>query len=163
SPAIQAAVKKRALLIGAEVKKELDELKTSGKEHLFAGVIAGSESQMGRDFETNRSLGYRALKNRGFSEKNPPKDLDGERVQVVKEFIELWAYSLHAAGVPHKKIFCHIAFTDQGLRKADAKESYVEKVHFAPGDVAFSDSYRPGFSTYPEGRTFKLIYATLKK
>lgn len=105
SPAIQAAVKKRARLIGAEVKKKLDELTTAGMERLLAGVIAGSESQMGRDFETNRSLGYRALKDLGFSEKNPPKDLDGERVQVVKEFIELWADSLHAADVPARGSF----------------------------------------------------------
>ncbi len=163
SPAIQAAVKKRASLIGAEVKKELDALKTSGKDHLFAGVIAGSETQMGRDFDTNRPLGYRALKNRGFSEKNPPKDLDAERVSVVKEFMELWANSLHAAGTPREKIFCHIAFTDQGLRKADAKESYAEKVAFALPEVAFSSAYRPGFSTYPEGRTFKEIYAVVEK
>ena len=38
SPDVQAAVKARAALIGAEVKKEMDTLKTSGKEHLFAGV-----------------------------------------------------------------------------------------------------------------------------
>ena len=82
-------------------------------------------------------------------------------MSVVKEWIELWANSLHAAGVPREKIFCHIAFTDQGLRKADAKESYVEKVAFAPPEVAFSSAYRPGFSTYPEGRTFKEVYAAL--
>jgi hypothetical protein len=163
SPAIQAAVKKRASFIGTEVKKELAALKTAGKEHLFAGVISGSESHMGRDFETNRSLGYRALKNRGFSEKNPPKDPDLERVAVVKEFMELWANSLHAAGVPREKIFCHNGFTDQGLRKADAKESYAEKVHFALPEVVFSSAYRPGFSTYPEGRTFKELYAVLEK
>ena len=58
SPDIQAAVKERASLIGAEVKKEMDTLKTSGKEHLFAGVIAGWETYIGRDFETDRPLGY---------------------------------------------------------------------------------------------------------
>jgi len=163
SPAVQAAVKARASLIGAEVKKGLDTLKPSGKEYLFAGVIAGSESQMGRDFDTDRPLGYRALKNRGFSEKNPPKDLDLERAQIVKEFMELWANALAAAGVPREKLFCHIAFTDQGLRKADTKESYAEKVHFALPEVAFSSAYRPGFSTYPEGETFKEAYAVLAK
>jgi hypothetical protein len=163
SPAIQVAVKKRASVIGAEIKKEVEALKKSGKAHLFACVIAGSETQIGRDFETNRPLGYRALKNRGFSETNPPKDPDRERVQVVKEFMELWANSLHGAGVPREKIYCHIAFTDQGLRKADAKESYAQKVAFALPEVAFSSAYRPGFSTYPEGRTFKDIYAVLEK
>jgi hypothetical protein len=29
--------------------------------------------------------------------------------------------------------------------------------------VAFSSAYRPGFSTYPEGRTFKEVYAVLEK
>ena len=77
--------------------------------------------------------------------------------------MELWADSLHAGGVPRERIFCHIAFTDQGLRKADAQESYAVKVHFAVPEVAFSSAYRPGFSTYPEGATFKEIYAVLAK
>ncbi len=158
---VQAAVKDRGSLIGAEVKKEMDALKSLGKQHLFAGVIAGWESQIGRDLETDRLLGYRALSHRGFGESNLPENPDLERVHIVKEFMELWANSLHGAGVPREKIFCHIAFTDQGLRKADAKESYAEKVAFALPEVAFSSAYRPGFSTYPEGSTFKELYAVL--
>jgi hypothetical protein len=163
SPAIIAAVKARAGLISQEIKKELAALDSQGKQHLFACVMTGWETQIGSDFETNRSLGYRALRHRGFSEKNPPRDFDAERVSVVKEFMELWANALHAGGVPRERIFCHIAFTDQGLRKADARESYVEKVHFAVPEVAFNSAYRPGFSTYPEGATFKEIYAVLEK
>ena len=121
SPGIQAAVRERASLIGVEVKKEMDALKTAGKEHLFAGVMAGWETYIGRDFETGRSLGYRALGHRGYSESNPPKDPDLERVHIVKEFMELWANSLHAAGIPREKIFCHIAFTSQGLRRRTPK------------------------------------------
>jgi hypothetical protein len=161
SPDIQAAVKQRASLIGAEVKKEMDTLKTAGKEHLFAGVIAGWETCIGRDFETGLPLGYRALSRRGFSEDNPPKDPDLERVNIVKEFMELWANSLHVVGIPREKIFCHIAFTSQGLRAPDAKESFATKVQFALPEVAFSSAYRPGFSTYPEGSTFKELYAVL--
>jgi len=163
APAIVAAAKDRAALIGAEIKRELAELKSQGKGYLFAGVIAGSETQISPEFGTGRYLGFRALAHRGFSEKNPPKDLDAERVSVVKEWMELWANSLHAAGTPREKIFCHIAHTDQGLRKTDAKESYAEKVAFALPDVAFSSAYRPGFSTYPEGRTFQETYALLAK
>jgi len=161
SPAIVAAVKDRAGLIGSAIQPELAALKAQGKEHLFAGVIAGWETQLGRDLDTDRQLGYRALSHRGFSESHPPQDADLERVQVVKEFMELWANSLHAAGTPREKIFCHIAFTSQGLRAADAKESHTEKVHFALPEVAFSTAYRPGFSTYPEGATFREIYAAL--
>ena len=163
SPAIQAAVKQRASLIGVEVKKEMDTLKTAGKEHLFAGVIAGWETYIGRDFETGRPLGYRALSHRGFDESNPPRDPDLERVQIVKEFMELWANSFRDAGIPRQKIFCHIAFTSQGLRVPDAQESIAEKVQFALPEVAFSSAYRPGFSTYPEGSTFKELYAVLAR
>jgi hypothetical protein len=161
SPEIVVAVKKRASLIGAEVKSELDALKASGQEHLFANVITGWETRIGRDFETGRSLGFRALRHRGYSEKNPPRDPDGERVAVVKEFITLWADNLCAGGVPREKIFCHIAFTSQGLRTPDVRESFATKVEFGVPEVAFSSAYRPGFSTYPEGATFKEIYAVL--
>ena len=163
SPAIVAAVKDRAGLIGVEIARELAALKAQGSEHLFAGVIAGWETQLGRDFETGRTLGYRAILHRGFSEGHPPGDADVERVRIVKEFMELWADSLHAGGVPRRRIFCHIAFTDQGLRQLSEKDSYAVKVNFAPPEVAFSPAYRPGFSTYPEGGTFKEIDAVLAK
>jgi hypothetical protein len=162
-PAIMAAVKDRAGLIGAEIERELAALKTRGKEHLFAGVIAGWETQIGRDFETGRPLGYRALLHRGFSESHPPRDADLEWARVVKAFMELWADSLHAGGVPRQRIFCHIAFTDQGPCEPDAKESYAVKVNFVPPEVAFSPAYRPGFSIYPEGATSKEIYGVLAK
>jgi hypothetical protein len=154
APAIIAAVKDRGALIGMEVKKEMDALKAAGKEHLFAGIIAGWETRIGRDFETDRPLGYRALSHRGFSESNPPKDADHERVLVVKEFIELWANALHAPGVPREKIYCHIAFTAQGL---DHKEKSQTVSTFALPEVAFSPAYRPGFSTYPEAEAIKEI------
>ena len=163
SPAVVAAVRDRAGLIGEEIRREAAALKSQGKEHLFAGVIAGWETCIGRDFETGRPLGYRALQHRGFSAANPPQDPDLERAQIVKEFMELWANALHSGGVPRDKIFCHIAFTDQGLRRADATESYAVKVHFALPEVAFSSAYRPGFSTYPEGATFKEVHAALAR
>jgi hypothetical protein len=161
APAIVKAAKERAALIGEEVAREVAALNAQGKGHLFAAVIAGSETQISPEFGTNRALGFRALAHRGFSAAHPPKDMDAERVSVVKEWIELWCDSLRAAGVPREKIYCHIAFTDQGLRKADAKASYAQKVLFAPPEVAFGGSYGPGFSTYPEGRTFADVYAAL--
>jgi hypothetical protein len=161
APAIVEAAKARAGLIGAEIRRELAVLKTVRKEYLFAGVIAGWETQMGRDFESGRVLGFRAMAHRGFSREHPPKDLDAERVSIVKEWMELWANELFRAGTPREKIFCHIAFTGQGLRKADAGESYAVKVGFAIPDVAFSTAYRPGFSTYPEGGTLREAAAVM--
>ena len=152
SPAIVAAVKKRAALIGAEVKKELDVLKTAGQ----GAPVCRRHRRMG-DADRPR---FRNRPSPGLSRPQPsrlqreairPRTQTSNGSSVVKEFIELWANSLHAAGIPREKIFCHIAFTDQGLRKADAKESYAEKVTFALPEVAFSSAYRPGFSTYPEG------------
>lgn len=163
SPAIIAAVKDRGRLIGEEVRRETAELNAQGKSHLFAGVMTGWETQIGDDFDTNRPLGFRALAHRGFSRTNPPQDADLERSHVVKEFMELWADSLHEGGVPRDRIYGHIAFTEQGLRKADAEESFAAKVNFAVPDAAFSPSYRPGFSTYPEGATFGEIRALLAK
>jgi hypothetical protein len=161
APAIVEAAKARAVLIGGEIRRQLVALRSAGREDLFAAVIAGSETHIGREFETGRPLGFRALAHRGFSETHPPRDPDAERVNVVKEWIALWANSLLAAGVPREKVYCHIAFTDQGLRKADRTESYAEKVGFALPEVAFGSAYRPGFSTYPEGRTFKELYGAL--
>jgi hypothetical protein len=162
SPGIIAAVRARGGVIGQQIQKELAILTSRGKQHLFACVMTGWETQIGSDFATNRPLGFRALIHRGFSESNPPKDPNQERVRIVKQFMELWAHALYSGGVPREQIFCHIAFTEQGLRKADTKESYAEKVHFAVPEVAFSSAYRPGFSTYPEGATFKEIHAALK-
>lgn len=163
SPAIVEAVKARGGLIGDQIRREVQALEAQGKGHLFAGAIAGWETQIGRDFDTGRPLGFRALSHRGFSASHPPKDADRERVEVVHEFIRLWAGSLHGGGVAKDRVFCHIAFTDQGLRQPDAKESYAVKVNFAVPEVAFDPSYRPGFSTYPEGETFQAIYDIVGK
>ncbi len=163
SPGIVEAVKARGRLIGDQIRAEVKALEAQGKGHLFAGVIAGWETQIGRDFDTGRPLGFRALTHRGFNANHPPKDAARERTEVVHEFIRLWANSLHAGGVAKNKVFCHIAFTDQGLRQPDAKESYAVKVNFAVPEVAFDPSYRPGFSTYPEGETFHAIYEIVAK
>lgn len=161
APAIVAAAKERAALIGFAIQHELAVLQSEGKEYLFAGVIVGSETQISPEYGTHRYLGYRALAHRGFSESHPPADLDAERVSVVKEWMELWAKTLHDSGVPRDKIFGHIAFTDQGLRQPSEGETYLQKVCFAPADIAFSNAYRPGFSTYPEGHTFDQVHAAI--
>ena len=161
APAIVAAAKDRAGLIGAEIKRELAVLKSQGKEHLFAGVIAGSETQISPRIWNRSPLGISRAGSPRLQRKESAQGhrrRTRERGEGVDRTV---GNSLHAAGAPREKIFCHIAFTDQGLRKADAKESYVEKVAFAPPEVAFSSAYRPGFSTYPEGRTFKEVYAAL--
>ena len=165
SPEIVKLVEERASLIGREVAKGVAALRAAGRPELYAGVIAGWETQIGRDLATDRYLGYCGLTNKGFSAANPPADLDRERTRLVAEFIDLWARSLQGAGVPKDSIYAHIAFTVQGLEDESRmkRASWEEQVHFATPDVVFGSSYRPGFSTYPAPGTFTSIYSELEK
>ena len=149
SPSIKAEVHKRSILIGQLVSGWLVRLNKAGKSHLFAGLIAGWETQMGRDMESDQSTGYHALVNKGFSSSKPPGDKDRERVQIVKEFIEQWCSELAQAGVPSDKIYCHLGLFPEPLLPADRRQKYKELNNFATLDTAFSSKYRPGFSTYP--------------
>jgi len=157
SPDIQKEVKRFAGVVGREIKKQADPLKADGREELFAGVIAGWETQIGRDLDTGKYLGYCALTNKGFSAKNPPKDIDLEREKIVREFIELWAKALIDAGIPQEKIYAHTAFASQQsfeqMKKNDPARfsmTYSQVNNFAPSSVSFSTYYQPGFSTYPQ-------------
>lgn len=155
SPAIKLAVSKRAELIGTEIKHQIEKLNQEGKQELFAGVIAGWETQLGRDFDSNRSTGYHALFNKGLRSTSSNVHNDQARVEIVQSFIELWARSLNNAGIPVGKIYSHIAFTSQGIDGASApagapSSSYAQQVNFAEPSVSFGKSYLPGFSTYPE-------------
>ncbi len=166
SPAVLQEVKKRSALVGAEVKRGLAALKAAKKEHLFIGVINGWETQIGRDFVSDESLGYNALKRKGFSATNLPKDTDEERVAIVQEFVDFWAKSLTDAGVPDAKIYSHIAFSPEIAHNPDmAKQgrSYLASIHFTPPRVAFGPHHKPGFSTYPMPGHLDAIYDEVKK
>jgi hypothetical protein len=132
SQGVQSAVKVRAALIGKEIAKGIQELDKAGKDDLFVGVIAGWETEIGRDFYTGQTLGYCALTNAGYSENNRPVDMDDARSKIVKGFIELWARALIDGGVPAGKVYSHIALPSE---KSVAS--------------AFCDLCIPGVSTYP--------------
>lgn len=157
SPEVKSEVAKRAVLIGEEVKRGMGTLETAGKANLFLGVIAGWETQIGRDFDTGKYLGYCALTNKGYSAKNPPSDMDEARTDIVKEFIDFWAKSLADAGVPNQKIFSHTAFqakVNYDMAKFSQPDrvssSYLETINFTPPRVSFGEHHIAGFSTYPE-------------
>ena len=170
SPAVQDAVKKRAVLIGEEVVRGMKMLHDHDRANLFIGVIAGWETQIGRDFETGKHLGYHALMNKGYSATNPPADIDQARVAIVKEFVDLWATSLAQAGVPDEKIYSQIAFLSQA--QFDAARfgqpgrlpgTYLETINFTPPSAAFGPHHRPGFSTYPQFGLLEQIQAELSR
>lgn len=158
STEIEKEVKRFAGVVGQEIKKQADLLKADDREELFAGVIAGWETQIGRDFDTGKYLGYCALTNKGFSAANPPKDIDLEREKIMQEFIELWAQSLADAGIPREKIYSHTAFVsrdnfDRMRANRDPRaldNTYSQINNFAPPSVSFGANYQPGFSTYPQ-------------
>lgn len=169
SPAVRKEVKKRAILIADEVGRGLKALRAVHKEHLFLGIIVGWETQIGRDFDTGKYLGYHALTNKGYSAKNPPLDVDYEREIIVKEFIEFWCKNLSDRGVDKNKIFSHIAFISKknydGEKAINPSfvETYLEAANFSPPAVAFGKYHNPGFSTYPQANIFPEIYAELDR
>jgi hypothetical protein len=166
SPAIQEAVRHLGNVIGSAISDGIATLDTQGKAELFAGVIVGWETQIGRDFETNQYLGYCALTNRGFSREEPPQDLDYELEQVVQEFIELWAGGIAEAGVNSEAIYSHTAVVSRQTYEGTGEQppiTYSQINHFAPPLVSFGGHYNPGFSTYPQVGLMDQLYDELER
>ncbi len=172
SKVIQREVQQRATLLGKAIQAGVNRLHQLKKPELFAGVIAGSETMIGQDFETGKYLGYRALLNRGFTREHPPQDMGVELEKVVQEFIDLWTNGLAGAGVSPQQIYSHTAFLSRrSFGRGDSKEvtymrhngdnGYSQHNHFAPPSVAFGANHRPGFSTYPQPGLFEDIYNEL--
>ncbi len=151
-------------VIGPAIAEQLQKLRATGQEALFAGVIVGWETAIGRDFQTHQDLGYCALTNLGFSEKSPPPDPDSALELVIRSWIGTWARSLAGAGVPRDRIYSHIAFISrqQFQKQGSAGRTYSQTVLHTPPTVAFGEDYRPGFSTYVDAATLGDIYAALE-
>ena len=148
---VRKIVHARASVIGEETKKGLAMLDAAGKGYLFIGVIAGWETQIGRDYDTGKRLGYCALTNLGYSAANPPHDLDEARTGIVRDFIDYWATSLSDAGIPDAKLFSHTAFMPKdSYDAAQVDTTYLQTINFTPPSVSFGPHHAAGFSTYPQ-------------
>ncbi|MEI7728859.1 MAG: hypothetical protein WCO56_04775 [Verrucomicrobiota bacterium] len=173
SQAVQREVRQRSAVIGKAIQAGVNRLQQLKRPELFAGVIAGWETMIGQDFKTGKYLGYRALRNRGFTREHPPQDMNVELEKVVQEFIELWTTGLTDAGVAPQKIYSHTAFLSRRAFTGDDKSitymkrqgeiTYSQHNHFAPPSVAFGKHHRPGFSTYPQSGLFEDIYELVEK
>jgi len=163
SPAMVKEARRLAgSVIGPAIAKGLADLRLTGDEALFAGVIVGWETQLGRDFDTRRDLGYCALTNLGFTAHSPPADMDGALESVVQNWIETWSSSLADAGVSSDRIYSHIAFVPKfDDAHGSARGSYARSVLYTPPQVAFGETHHAGFSTYPDGARFRQIYEAL--
>lgn len=175
SPGIKKEIERIARdVIGLEIKKGIDHLKSKNKEHLFAGVINGWETHLAdhRYIDANdqnanqlgilrKRIGYHALANLGYSNTNPPSDFDAALERVVYNFADYWAIKLGEANIPSNRIYTHIAFPvfpldqqqlllDQLSIQLGFTTSILGFTHTTPG-TAFNEHSRPGFSTYPIG------------
>jgi hypothetical protein len=151
-------------VIGPAIAEQLARLRASGDQALFAGVIVGWETAIGRDFDTGGDLGYCALHNLGYSAASPPPDRDAALQSVVRNWIGTWATALADGGVPSDRIYAHIAFMSRkqydDTKRSDGP-SYARTVLYTPPAVAFGQAYRPGFTTYADADIFDDIYAAL--
>jgi hypothetical protein len=152
---VKEAVSGRAVLIGHEIAKGIAKLHAAHKDDLFLGVIAGWETQIGRDFDTGKYLGYCAMTNAGYGAGNPPADMDLARSKIITEFAGFWAQSLVAAGVPKGKVYSHIAYMSSAMYALanfanPAAAPYLQTINFTPPATAFCDGCLPGLSTYPQ-------------
>ncbi len=149
-------------VIGPAIAEQVAKLRETADEALFAGIIVGWETAIGRDFESRLDLGYCALTNLGFSENAPPRDPDRKLESVVQTWIGTWSKSLTGAGVPSDKIYSHIAFASQKqFNKGPDGRSYSRSVMYTPPAVAFGETHRPAFTTYPDADILGEIYTAL--
>ena len=162
SPAVEAEARRLGTqIIGTALRNGLERLRRAGREDLFAGMIVGWETQIGRDFGTGRALGYCVLANRGLRRGAARAAMDQARVEAVDRFISIWSQAIASAGVPSSRIYSHVAFFPRhqfDADKAGRGESYAERTNFSPAEIAFGPGRRAGFSTYPQPETMEEIY-----
>ncbi len=152
SPAIEAEVRRRGRdVIGAAIARGLARLRGAGREDLFAGVIVGWETHIGRDFaDPEVPLGFCALTNRGLRPGASIEAMDQARIDIVQRFVALWSQGVADAGVPQARIYAHIAFTPRRhFESRQAGITYAQFTNFATVETAFGPARRAGFSTYP--------------
>lgn len=153
--------------IAQTIKLRLDDLKQQNKGYLFAGLITGWETSLDEEFSSKKTLGYHALANRGFSESNPPDDIDLERYTIVYEYIEFMASTVIGQGIPKEKVYGHVAvfaesvYNQLASQNPNLEESYIEINGFATTESVINTKFQPGFSTYPQEGVFDQIYKAI--
>jgi hypothetical protein len=149
-------------VIGQEVKRQFDRFVQAGKAKLFAGIIAG--------WESNLAYGYCSLWHLGYSAQNPPADFDHEREQVLQRHIERWAKGISDAGIPRDLIFTHLApipKRDYDKLTAMLPRSRIREIPqstaFRAFWTAFNPYSSPGFGGYlGDDDRYKDIYEAVR-
>ena len=160
-------------VIGAEIKKEIDVLKSKNKAYLFGGVITGWETSLKpehtdeftrtKDAGKLKTLGYCAFTNRGYSKSNPPSDMHKERISVVQEYVDFWAKNLVDAGIPKEKIYSHFAFVPEKAFENFKSIAPALADSYLPVWGAYGQYHNPGYSLYGITSLEDDVYKELKK
>ncbi len=120
-------------VIGAEVARGLDHLRSIGKERLYAGFIAGWETFI------QPNTGYCGLTNLGYSAMSPPADMDKARATLTHDWAEFLTGALGAGGVPKDRLYTHMP--------GPTNSQLAIKIG-APPWTAYNANSLAGFSTY---------------
>jgi hypothetical protein len=148
-------------VIGPELKSQYDRLVQAGKPQLFAGVVAG--------WESNLSYGYCSISHLGFSAQHPPADFEHEREIVLQRYIARWAQLIHQSGIPTSLIFTHLAtITAEEYAQLSAALTPAQ-ICALPGSTtfrapwtAFNPYSNSGWSAYVDQGRFEDIYGAVQ-
>jgi hypothetical protein len=177
APKIQSEVTRFVSTEIAPPIKESLKIYGTGKEQLFAGITVTAEpmlenysivdsvnprlgSYIAAHSVQKKQIGFNALTNNGYSERNPPKDMGAALAHVIQEFGALWARELVKAGIPSSLLYTHIA------ANGGVAGTVMCAFTNAPISAAFNNYCRPGWTTYAEGplqNGFAPIYSELAK
>lgn len=161
SAKIKSAVRAAATVIGEEVKAGVDNLRTAGREDLFAGVVVG--------WESNLADGYASLTLKGFTARRPPENFDLEREQILHDHIETWSKGIYDTGISKDKIYTHVAIIPkrhyEGWKRLPIEEfrRIPQATAVRAPWVAFNDYSNPGFSLYPDEGLLQDIHNVIKE
>jgi hypothetical protein len=135
-------------VVGAEIKRGVEHLRAIGKEHLYAGFIAGWETFI------QPNTGYCALTNLGYSASKPPANMDEARATLTHDWAEFFTGELGVGGVPSDKLYTHMPLP--------TNNELAIKIG-APPSTAFNKNSHAGFSTYTLDKYGAELFADLEK
>jgi hypothetical protein len=118
-------------------------------------MLTDAGALMDEDKAPYSRLGYCALTNAGYSQTNPPKDINQALADINQKFIEFWDKQFVGAGIPCSRIYTHVAASPP---QDDNNNS--------PLGIVFNPYARPGWTTYPLGtlaNRFQPLYDELAK
>jgi hypothetical protein len=149
SPALKKEVSRVTRdVVGAEIKRGLEHLRAIGKEHLYAGFIAGWETFI------QPGTGYCGLTNLGYSAAKPPANMDEARATLTHDWAEYFTGELKSGGVPSDKLYTHMP-----VASTNALAIQIG----APTWTAFTKNSQAGFSTYGLDTHGPILFADLAK